>query len=162
MNEFTYRFKTLCSYLKALGLGRQEDLAEALGVSRVHLSSVINCKYPLSDAMAEKLKKIAPNLNLDWLRTGEGEMLIGATEGSAPKIPIVQVAEHVRGNVGQSVSVGRRQPDVTSEISRLRSVIESQQDTIRKQQDMIAQLQAQQQEMMRQQLEIISKLASGK
>ncbi|MBQ3635622.1 MAG: hypothetical protein II951_08420 [Bacteroidales bacterium] len=62
----------------------------------------------LSDPIINGLRSLAPDLNIDWLRTGEGEMLIGAAEGSTPKVPVVQVAEHIKGKVEQRANLGRR------------------------------------------------------
>lgn len=149
MDEQRIRFKMAIDYIKSVGIvTSQRELAKALGVHEVYFSKIANGVVAMSDGLCDRLKELAPDLNTDWLRTGEGEMLIGAAEGSTPKIPVVQVAEHIKGNVGQSVNVGRKQSEeneaLKAELERLHSIIDRQQ------------------EMLQKQLEIISRLAEGK
>lgn len=53
----------------------RKDLAEKLGYTESSLSQIINGKVALSDKFIKKLSKIDNRVNIDWLLTGEGQML---------------------------------------------------------------------------------------
>lgn len=75
--EKTNRFKTIVLYLVGEGtVTSQKDLADKLGYPATTLSQIINGKMGTSDKFIAKLKHLQPNINEDWLLTGEGEMLL--------------------------------------------------------------------------------------
>lgn len=60
------------------------QMNQAAGLSRTLLSKAIENHQGLNTATIEKIVKKYPNLNVDWLVTGRGEMLINS---EAPKLP---------------------------------------------------------------------------
>jgi len=60
------------------------QMNQAAGLSRTLLAKAIENHQGLNTATIEKIVKKYPNLNVDWLVTGRGEMLITA---EAPKLP---------------------------------------------------------------------------
>lgn len=56
----------------------RQEFAEAVGINKTNLSSAMNGneKY-LSDSLFIKVNSVYNNINLQWLLTGEGEMLSG-------------------------------------------------------------------------------------
>lgn len=53
----------------------QAELAEIVGISRTQFSELVTGKRHISDKTIHKITNAIPELNEDWLRTGEGEML---------------------------------------------------------------------------------------
>lgn len=53
----------------------QAELAEIVGISRTQFSELVTGKRQISDKTIHKITNAIPELNEDWLRTGEGEML---------------------------------------------------------------------------------------
>lgn len=53
----------------------KRELAERLGYTESSFSQIINGKVSLSERFIKKLHDFDNRLNLDWLLTGEGEML---------------------------------------------------------------------------------------
>lgn len=53
----------------------QAEFAEIVGISRTQFSELVTGKRQLSDKAIHKITRAIPELNEDWLRTGEGEML---------------------------------------------------------------------------------------
>jgi transcriptional regulator with XRE-family HTH domain len=58
---------------KTLGMN-QVELAEALHITQAHLSSLEGGKYALTIDLMIQLKKIAPEMSLDWLVCGEEDI----------------------------------------------------------------------------------------
>ena len=53
----------------------QAEFAEIVGISRTQFSEIVTGKRKLSDKAIHKIITAIPDINVDWLRTGEGEML---------------------------------------------------------------------------------------
>ena len=53
----------------------QAEFAEIVGISRTQFSEIVTGKRKLSDKAIHKIITALPDINEDWLRTGEGEML---------------------------------------------------------------------------------------
>jgi plasmid maintenance system antidote protein VapI len=53
----------------------QAEFAEIVGISRTQFSEIVTGKRKLSDRAIHKIIAAIPDINEDWLRTGEGEML---------------------------------------------------------------------------------------
>lgn len=105
------------------------SLARRAGLIPQRLTDIINEKTKdISFDVADKLANAVPNLNREWLLTGEGDMLIGDT-------PITnngtnqQVAQNVRGHVTQSVT-----SDLATTISELTEIIKQSQELASKEQ----------------------------
>ena len=75
------RNKILVRYIVSSGLASsQKDLGLKLGYrSESAFSQVINEKVDYPKDFIERLQRIIPALNVDWLLTGEGEMLVDDT-----------------------------------------------------------------------------------
>ena len=72
------RYKFLLTYLIGIGIApTQQDIGRLLGYNNPSaFSQVITGAKPMPREFNSKLKSIYPNLNVDWLETGEGEMLL--------------------------------------------------------------------------------------
>lgn len=72
------RLKMVLAYLKSQGFGEtNKDLMAKLGYrNESSFSQVIGGKAAISNPMQEKLKLLAPEINLAWLMEGTGEMII--------------------------------------------------------------------------------------
>lgn len=53
----------------------QAEFAEIVGISRTQFSEIVTGKRILSDKAIHKIISAIPEINEEWLRTGEGEML---------------------------------------------------------------------------------------
>ena len=65
------------AYLKAKKESKSE-FGRKIGVSNSYISSMRKSIQP--DKM-EKIKKMYPDLNIEWLMTGEGDMIVGEISG---------------------------------------------------------------------------------
>ena len=72
------RLKNLVLWLISQDIvASQQDLGERLGISnKSYLSQLVNGRA-ISPEFINKLSKLDPRINPDWLETGEGDMLIG-------------------------------------------------------------------------------------
>lgn len=53
----------------------QAEFAEIVGISRTQFSEIVTGKRKLSDKAIHKIIAAIPDINEDWLRSGDGEML---------------------------------------------------------------------------------------
>ncbi len=60
----------------------QKDLAQMLGYNHCYISAVRSGHFEMTDAFLNNPKAFEPRINIEWIRTGEGEMLV-ATDGIA-------------------------------------------------------------------------------
>ncbi len=81
----------------------QQEIAISLGTSQPNVSAMCKGYRTISKKTVVKLSNIFPDLNVDWLLTGEGSMLRGseeqgATEGedAALREEVVMLRERVR------------------------------------------------------------------
>lgn len=72
----------------------QKELAEKLKYTESSMSQILNEKVPLSERFIKKLAKLDQNINLEWLLTGEGEMLKGNTsqEDDIAYVPLLPIS----------------------------------------------------------------------
>lgn len=72
------RYKILIRQLINLGIvSSQKELGKKMGYNNPSaFSQVINGKAKEPKLFMQKLKHVFPNLNIDWLENGEGEMII--------------------------------------------------------------------------------------
>lgn len=59
-----------------------------IGINQSNLSKMLNGKQPISEKTLYKISSTFPELNMEWLRTGEGEMLRRKEEGEVLKVPL--------------------------------------------------------------------------
>ena len=109
------RLKAMVSALKL----RQQDVADAIGINRSHISHLMNDKYEISKTIALALKA-QYQINPDWLLTGEGEMFLPGkspldkTDGSGTRPPAeINCLGVIEGNVETYPQV-----DIIEKISR--------------------------------------------
>lgn len=53
----------------------RKEIAQMIGYTESSFSQIINSKVPLSDSFVKNLSNIDHRINVNWLFTGEGEML---------------------------------------------------------------------------------------
>lgn len=72
------RYKKFLQYLVVVEFAdSQSAVGQMIGYNNASaFSQVINGKKPMPKDFTAKLKRIYPKLNVDWLETGEGNMLI--------------------------------------------------------------------------------------
>lgn len=70
------RLKILINELKKQRkILNQAEFAEIVGISRTQFSELVTGKRQISDKTVHRIIVAIPEINEDWLRTGEGEML---------------------------------------------------------------------------------------
>jgi hypothetical protein len=87
------RFKKLIEYLIANKIVRnQQEFVEDIGSDKATVSQIKNGKLDIPNNLFVKIKSAYPELNIEWLMKGEGEM-----------VKSIQKLE----NVNSSVAIGR-------------------------------------------------------
>lgn len=127
--EKTNRFKTIVLYLIGEGtITSQKDLADKLGYPATTLSQIINGKMGTSNKFVAKLKQLQPDINEDWLLTGEGDMLLTEKQ-----------EQHITGtaNITQQNQHGN---NTVSTDDKLISIIQEQTHQLTTSQEQITQL----------------------
>jgi len=76
------RFKILIRYIKDNGLANsQKELGKSLGYNNEsYFSQIVNGQVEEPKELGAKLKNLVPNLNINWLHSGDGEMIFGDNE----------------------------------------------------------------------------------
>lgn len=92
------RYKILIRHLINLGvIESQKDLGVKMGYSNPSaFSQVINGKTSEPKLFANKLANLYPSLNLNWLLTGEGSMILGEDRGAAKQESTESKGDFVR------------------------------------------------------------------
>lgn len=103
----------LKAFIKSLNIS-ERDFCKSIGVSHSYVSNV---KNKVNASTREALASVYPLLNIDWLLTGRGDMLL-----DAPR-------EVVRPSEGKKPEVSPA-PASNDVASRLLALVESQQQTI--------------------------------
>lgn len=107
------RNKIVVRHLTSKGVAQnQKELGEKMGYSSESaFSQVINEKVPEPKDFISKLKIFEPDLNEEWLKTGEGEMLkVPAT------LTVFAPADEERKEIGESVDIKAYPAEVVEEI----------------------------------------------
>lgn len=89
--------------IKSLSL-TQSALADKLGITQGAVSSWL-CRDTLSSEGAHRIKEAFPQINLDWLLTGNGQMLISDAPTGAP---LIQNQDSTNSG-GNSINMGGTQ-----------------------------------------------------
>lgn len=130
------RLKTAFQYLKSIGaVHTQKDVAEAMGASEPNVSSAFKgVEKVLTDKFLNRFARTY-SISLDWLLTGQGEMIIKKEAAGNP----------IRGNVthiGNISGVSNSPTTVNNNggSAELMKVIEQQREQIKAQHEQIQNL----------------------
>lgn len=95
------RNKTLVRHILNCGIASsQKDLGVKLGyANESSFSQIINEKVAYPKNFIERITAIVPNLNTDWLLTGEGEMLVADTSPRTVKVSIVSPDDEIEVDI---------------------------------------------------------------
>lgn len=100
------RIKAVIKWLIGQGYAdNQEGVGKLLGyANKSSFSQLLNAKKPLPSNFIERLESVNPKINLDWIRTGKGNMLkneaqvlIGADFINVPLVPVSAQAGYPNG-----------------------------------------------------------------
>ena len=110
------RYKILIRQLINLGIvSSQKELGKKMGYNNPSaFSQVINGKAKEPKLFMQKLKHVFPNLNIDWLENGEGEMIID--DSTTNTININRDSVKVGGNVSGSIQQGGNLSEVVEKL----------------------------------------------
>lgn len=107
-------------------------LAEEVGLKTVQtLYDIRNGKHGISKEVANKIKGKYLNINLNWLLTGEGEMIAGT---------VTQNNENGDNINGHSVTINKTEGDYLEIIKSLTSQLSKSQEQISKSQEQMDRL----------------------
>lgn len=128
------RYKILIRQLINLGIvSSQKELGKKMGYNNPSaFSQVINGKAREPKLFMQKLKYVFPNLNIDWLENGEGEMIID--DSTTNTINISRDSVKVGGNVGGSIRQGG---DLSEVVEKLVDELAEQRRMNNRQQELI-------------------------
>lgn len=107
------RNKTLVRHILNCGIASsQKDLGVKLGyANESSFSQIINEKVPYPKNFIERITAIVPDLNTDWLLTGEGEMLITDTAPCIEDVSIVRADEEVEVDIDSLMRTWHTTPE---------------------------------------------------
>lgn len=128
------RYKILIRQLINLGIvSSQKELGKKMGYNNPSaFSQVINGKAREPKLFMQKLKYVFPNLNIDWLENGEGEMIID--DSTTNTININRDSVKVGGNVSGSIQQGGNLSEI---VEKLVNELAEQRRASNKQQELI-------------------------
>ena len=117
------RYKILVRYIVSNGLASsQKDLGRKMGYNNESaFSQIINEKVSCPKDFSQKLKAIVPDLNLDWLETGVGDMLGRTINQEIAGDNNTSVAGN-SNNINNSATMEK----AINEISEMRKLIQEQ------------------------------------
>lgn len=130
----------IITYIKYIGIS-QKRFEETVGVSNGYVNNV---KASPSSTVLQKIFSACPDLNKDWLLTGEGPMLASDLSGSVHQqssgdnSPNVNGSGNVVGGVG-----GGAVEDMAMALRKALGTIETQSSTISTLTDLVRDLQEQ-------------------
>ena len=110
----------------------QAEFAEIVGISRTQFSEIVTGKRKLSDKAIHKILAAVPDINEDWLRTGEGEML-KSHSASAENHSISIAGEEIKENkinVNTDETIAMLVAEVAAQRKLTEKVLEQNSDLI--------------------------------
>lgn len=110
----------------------QAEFAEIVGISRTQFSEIVTGKRKLSDKAIHKIVAALPDINEDWLRTGEGEML-KTYSASADNHSISIAGEEIKENkinVNTDETIAMLVAEVAAQRKLTEKVLEQNSDLI--------------------------------
>lgn len=89
------RIKEAINHYIGHGFKSQKELAEKMGYSEMYLSQVLNGRVPLSTKFVERLKRVCPDLNKEYLN-GNNDWMFTTPDGadSETSSPSTQIRSH--------------------------------------------------------------------
>lgn len=132
MNEID-RFRILVRHLISLGIAQnQKELGKYFGYeNESYFSQIVNKKVPTPKDLIEKIKSLDERININWLLTGEGEMI------SSKIIQNNQNGDNIHGN---SVTIHKSTQEMSGLIQALIDQLSTNQQQISKNQEQIDRL----------------------
>ena len=128
------RYKILIRQLINLGIvSSQKELGKKMGYNNPSaFSQVINGKAKEPKLFMQKLKHVFPNLNIDWLENGEGEMIIDDSTTNTINInrDSVKVGGNVSGSIQQGGNLSEIVEKLVNELAEQRRASNRQQELI--------------------------------
>lgn len=128
------RYKILIRQLINLGIvSSQKELGKKMGYNNPSaFSQVINGKAREPKLFMQKLKNVFPNLNIDWLENGEGEMIIDNSTTNTINInrDSVKVGGNVSGSIQQGGNLSEIVEKLVNELAEQRRASNKQQELI--------------------------------
>lgn len=121
------RYKILIRYLVKNGvIANQKELGRLMGYSNESaFSQIINQKTAEPKDFISRLQAICPSLNIEWLQTGEGNMLLG--DGmqviGTHNTTVQENSNNINGETARFIALLEKKDE---QIDRLLSIIESQ------------------------------------
>ncbi len=106
------------SFLVGQYWSTQTIAAQALGISQPYINQVMNSKREVSGELLQKIAKVLPEVNIDWVVTGQGEWLKPVNTyqkgGALPDMQAVDtfvsaVANHYQPSLGVKQELTLRQ-----------------------------------------------------
>ena len=101
--------------IETIGVDKK-DLAEQCGIARATIFNYLNGKSVPDAKFLHELKKHYPQVNLDWLITGEGEQYLYNKEGSDNVVPMdpdmgmaMEIVAEVEEEQGVEISSPQRE-----------------------------------------------------
>jgi len=135
------RYKILIRQLINLGIvSSQKELGKKMGYNNPSaFSQVINGKTKEPKLFMQKLKCIFPNLNINWLENGEGEMIIDDSTTNTINISrdSVKVGGNVSGSIQQGGNISEIVEKLINELAEQRRELAEQRRASNKQQELI-------------------------
>lgn len=74
----------------------QAELAQLAGISRTQFSELVTGSRKISDKAIHKISSTFPEINEEWLRTGQGEMLKNSASAGNNSMSIA--GDEIKGN----------------------------------------------------------------
>lgn len=130
-------------FMQSLGLNGTEFATE-LGTSQPTMSAILSGKRSLSRGMISRVKLHYPRLNVVWLQTGEGDMVVNTQNGSVNQYvgrdgnnynnsPVFGKVEEEEADINIiELNEDSAPKDLMNEIYRLRAMLFSKDEEIKK------------------------------
>lgn len=129
-------------FVDSLGVSKTEFATE-LGTSQSAISAILLGQRPLSRGMTARIKARHPELNVAWLMTGTGDMVVNTQTGSVNQYVgrdgsnynnspmVVEKLEEIDEPIVE-LSVDSNPKDLLNEIQRLRAMLFSKDEEIKR------------------------------
>ena len=140
LNTTNHRLKF---FVDSLHVSKTEFAVE-IGTSQPAMSAILSGQRPLSRGMIARIKERYPKLNVVWLQTGEGDMVVNTQNGSVNQYvggdgnnynnsPVFGKVEEEETDINIiELSENSAPEDLMNEIYRLRATLFSKDEEIKK------------------------------